>query len=103
MLHPHQKEGYSNSMANYVGKKINKYSTRWKKKKSTNKILHNNQYQFRREMGTQNQVERAPGKPMAKQLKQATDNFYAYVIWIFKPHSNYLIFLSFIASFGLKH
>lgn len=70
MLNPHQKEGYSNSMANYVGKKINKYSTRWKKKKSTNKILlHNNQYQFRRKMGTKNQVERALGKPVAKQAQ----------------------------------
>ena len=31
------------------------------------------------------------------------DNWYAYVIWIFKSHNNYVIFLSFIAFFVLKH
>ena len=32
-----------------------------------------------------------------------SDNWYAYVIYIFKSHNNYLIFLSFIAFFVLEH
>ena len=36
-------------------------------------------------------------------MKLKVDNFYAYVIWIFKSDGNYLIFISVIAPFVLKH